>query len=195
MRRTPFGLLVMLGLSIAGGVAHAHELLDEPQRRYDDMKGGPCGRGGGDDGRTSRFTRYQPGETITVRWTETIDHVGSWVVAFDEDGADQADFDANILHTEPDPQNASGQGWQAEVTLPDVTCTNCTLQLLQIMTTSENPSPSEVYFQCADLVLGEEDSAPAEVEGGGCQATTTSPVALPLLGLALLTRRRRHGGH
>jgi uncharacterized protein (TIGR03382 family) len=179
--------LVVMGFATS---AAGHELLDAPQRRYDDMKGGPCGRGNGEDGRTSRFTRYQPGETITVRWTETIDHVGSWVIAFDDDGADQADFDDNILHTEADPENPSGQAWQAEVTLPDVTCTNCTLQLLQIMTTSANPSPSQIYFQCADLVLGDGDSAPAEV-AGGCQAANTSPWPLPLLAIALWSGRRR----
>jgi MYXO-CTERM domain-containing protein len=180
--------LVIVGLVADGALAH--ELLDAPQRRYDDMKGGPCGRGRGEDGRTSRFTRYQPGETITVRWTEVIDHVSRWVIAFDDDGADQADFDANILHTEPDPQNPSGKGWSAEVTLPDVTCTNCTLQLLQIMTTRDDPSPSDIYDQCADLVLGDGESAGAEVFGG-CQSTSASPWTLPLLGLARRWRRRR----
>ncbi len=176
-------------LLMSASTASAHELLEEPLRRYDDMKGGPCGRGGDEDGRTSRFTRYQPGETITVRWSETIDHVGSWVIAFDDDGADQADFDEHILHTQADPPNASGQAWQAEVTLPDVTCSNCTLQLRQIMTTSETPSPSQIYFQCADLVLGDEESAPSEVQG--CHTTTTSPAGLVLGGVALWMRRRR----
>ncbi len=151
-------LIVAVALSLS-----SHVLLDEPARRYDDMKQGPCGRGGGEDGRTERVTRYAPGETITMRWIETIDHEGTWVVAFDDDGADEADFEANIIATFTDPENISGLPWQEQVTLPDVECTNCTLRLLQIMTTSPNPRPSDLYFQCADIVLGDGDSAPAEV--------------------------------
>jgi uncharacterized protein (TIGR03382 family) len=59
------------------------------------------------------------------------------------------------------------------------------------MTTSENPSPSQIYFQCADLVLGDDDSAPAEVDGGGCQSSPSSSWAWPLLGITLWSRRRR----
>lgn len=129
-----------------------------------------------------------------MRWTETIDHVGSWVVSFNDDGADQADFDAAVLHTEPDPANLSGQGWQAEVTLPEVTCTNCTLQLLQIMTTSPTPSPGDLYYQCADIVIGDDDSAPAEVEGG-CSAGAQAPLWLGLLAFFTGQRRRDRRRH
>jgi uncharacterized protein (TIGR03382 family) len=166
--------------------------LDAPQRRYDDMKGGACGRGEGVDGRTSRFSRFAPGETITVRWTETIDHTGSFVVSFDEDGADEADFAADILYEEADPSGTGGEQREAQVTLPDVECTNCTLRLVQIMSTSENPSPSSIYYQCADIVLGDGDSAGAEV--GGCAAAapaSMAPLALALLALLALGRRRR----
>ncbi len=180
-------------LLVGASGASAHVLLEEPSRRSDEMKQGPCGRAGDEDGRTERFTRVAPGQTITVSWTETIDHVGSFVVGFDDDGADQADFDATILHQEADPPNPSGQRWQAEVTLPEVVCTNCTLQLLQIMTTDDTPAPSQIYYQCADLVVGDGESAPAEVSAGGCQATTTSPLLMPLLavGLGSAARRRR----
>ena len=177
--------LVMLTVS---GAVGAHVQLDAPQRRYDDMKGGPCGRSDDSDGRTTRFTRFVPGETITMRWTETIDHTGRWIVSFDDDGADEADFAATILYNEPDPAGTGGDQWEAQITLPDVECTNCTLRLQQIMSTSDTPSPSQMYFQCADLVLGEGDSAAAEV--GGCAAASGAPMAL-LPGLVLLARRRR----
>jgi hypothetical protein len=192
VRRPLLGFVVLV-IGWATPVS-AHVLLEEPLRRYDDMKGGPCGRGDGEDGRTSHFARYQPGETITVRWTETIDHVGSFWVAFDDDGADQVDFDANVLHTESDPRNESGQAWQAEVILPDVDCNNCTLQLRQVMTTSENPSPNEIYFQCADLVLGDETSAPAAPGGAGCHTTSSFPTALVLLASLWGNRRSFRAG-
>ena len=188
--------LVLLPLVLAAGAPHAHVLLDEPTRRYDDMKGPPCGRGDGLDGRTERFSRFAPGETITVRWTETIDHVGTFRVAFDADGADAADFDAQVLHTEADPDNESGRTWEAQIQLPDIACTNCTLQLQQVMTTNPNPSVDQIYFQCADLVLGDGDSADPTVDGGlpgaGCSSTDTNPgtTAVPLLGLLLLLAGR-----
>jgi hypothetical protein len=182
---------------LATTTASAHVLLDEPTRRYDDMKGPPCGRGGDLDGRTEHFTRFQPGETITVRWTETIDHVGSFRIAFDEDGADAADFDARVLHAEADPDNANGQQYAADVQLPDVECTNCTLQLQQVMTTSPNPSVGQIYHQCADLVLGDGDSAPAVVDGGlpggGCSATGGGLDLVVLAGVLVLWRRRPRG--
>jgi uncharacterized protein (TIGR03382 family) len=180
--------LAVITLALAQTAA-AHVQLDAPQRRYDDMKGGACGRGEGTDGRTSRFSRFAPGETITVRWTETIDHTGSFVVSFDEDGADEADFAANILHEEADPAGTGGEQREAQVTLPDVECTNCTLRLVQIMSTSENPSPSSIYYQCADIVLGDGDSAGAEVEG--CAAAAPASMAPLALALLALGRRRR----
>ena len=171
----------LLGLSVItfalAQTAVAHVQLDAPQRRYDDMKGG------------ARFSRFAPGETITVRWTETIDHTGSFVVSFDEDGADEADFAADILYEEADPSGTGGEQREAQVTLPDVECTNCTLRLVQIMSTSENPSPSSIYYQCADIVLGDGDSAGAEV--GGCAAAAPASMAPLALALLALGRRRR----
>lgn len=182
-------------MALASSSASAHVRLDSPQRRYDDMKQGSCGRGFGADGRTSRFSRFEPGETITMAWTETVDHEGSWVVAFDDDGADEGDFEANILHVEEDPRNQSGQTWSAEVTLPDTECTNCTLRLVQIMTTSPNPSPGDFYYQCADIVLGDGESAPAQVEG--CSQGVGSEAGVVALALAMLgwRRRRLHTRH
>jgi hypothetical protein len=171
--------------------ASAHVRLDAPQRRYDDQKSGSCGRGLGADGRTDRFSRFEPGETITMEWTETIDHEGSWVVSFDDDGADEGDFEDNILHTEPDPRNESNLAWSADVTLPDIECTNCTLRLVQIMTTSPNPVPGDLYFQCADIVLGDGDSAPAEVGGCSQGAPVEASAAAAVLAGALFMRRRR----
>jgi hypothetical protein len=181
--RSLFTLVVVSLGSWAASPAAAHVLLDEPSRRYDDMKGAVCGKGGAGDARTSNFTRYAPGETITVRWTETINHVGSYRIAFDDDGADRGDFDANVLATIEDPSNDSGDTFDTEVTLPDVECTNCTLQLIQVM--GQTGNDGNTYFQCADLVLGDGDGAPP----GGCATSTSAPAALSVL--LLLARRRR----
>ncbi|MDP2345054.1 MAG: lytic polysaccharide monooxygenase [Deltaproteobacteria bacterium] len=179
-----FSLVVVVVVVAATG-AQAHVLLEEPRRRYDDMKGAICGKGGGDDGRTSAFHRFQPGETIAMAWTETIDHTGSFRVAFDDDGADRADFDANVLYEQADPDNESNFRWDAEVTLPDIECTNCTLQLIQVMTEGV-ANDGNTYFQCSDIVLGDGESAGAEV---GCASSSSPPWGA--LALLLLLRRRR----
>jgi uncharacterized protein (TIGR03382 family) len=182
-------VVVVVASSLSSAVG-AHVLLEEPRRRYDDMKGAICGKGGLADGRTSAFHRFQPGETIPVAWTETIDHTGSFRVAFDDDGADRADFDANILYEQEDPANESGLRWDAEVTLPDLECTNCTLQLIQVMTTGE-ANDDNTYFQCSDIVLGDGESAGAEQ---GCASSSSPPAALVFFGLLVLWRRRRCQG-
>ena len=180
-------LLVVGFVATIASAAQAHVLLEEPRRRYDDMKGAVCGKGGLDDGRTSDFHRFAPGETISMAWTETIDHVGSYRVAFDDDGADRADFDDNVLHTQADPRNDNNFRWEAEVTLPDIECTGCTLQLIQVMTTGEG-NDNNTYFQCSDIVLGDGESDAAQT---GCASSSSSSSSLLALAVLLLLRRRR----
>ena len=55
---------------------------------------------------------------------------------------------------------------EIDVTLPDQSCTNCTLQVLQFM--YDDPA-APYYFQCADLVIaegGSEDAGGAPTSGG-----------------------------
>lgn len=162
--------------------ASAHLGLDAPLSRYgpDTLKTGPCGIEGG--ARTANVTYFEPGETIEVRWNEYIDHPGHFRIAFDADGDD--DFvdpgtmtelysnDAVLVDGIPD-QGRDDKDYAVEVTLPDITCDNCTLQVIQVMydkppyTTPGN----DIYYQCADLVL-KEGGAPVEsVDDGGCSAS------------------------
>jgi hypothetical protein len=181
----------------------AHIELDSPTVRYSNgtsvstevNKHCPCGGGAGtstcsgavtsDPNRSAtRVTTFAPGETIVVEWRETIGHTGRYRIAFDPDGADLADFNQNILLDIADPSGSegntgNGNRWRAEVTLPSTPCTNCTLQLLQIMNgnTSQpvaDPTGMSSYFQCADIVIrapgegeGEGEGEPGEGEGEG----------------------------
>jgi MYXO-CTERM domain-containing protein len=169
---------MLLSLWIAAALAH--EGLEEPTPRYEsdgfsNNKSCPCGVGSNngtcsdtlnqsDPNRDpNRVTVYQAGDTITVRLREVIGHTGRWRIAFDDDGADLADFNANILLDEPDPAGNTGnvgQGdlWEFDVTLPSDPCTNCTLQVLQVMNGNTvdpvlDPTGMSTYWQCADLEL------------------------------------------
>jgi hypothetical protein len=94
-----------------------------------------------------------------LRFVEFVDHSGTFRVAFDPDGADVADFNDNILvPMVPDPPNTTGKMWEIPVTLPNMTCENCTLQLIQAMngdmtTPVKDPTNVSSYYACVDLQL------------------------------------------
>lgn len=170
-------------LPLSASRAAAHIELQQPLARYSNANRGgneacPCGAGTtsrrcndpatfSDPARSlDRATTFAPGETITVRFSENVGHEGRYRIAFDPDGADLGDFNQNVLLDEVDPAGAAGNlgegtTWELQVTLPDITCDNCTLQLLQVIdgnTTEPVVDPSrrgEAYFQCADIVLQE----------------------------------------
>ncbi|MGB8224109.1 MAG: SCE4755 family polysaccharide monooxygenase-like protein [Polyangiales bacterium] len=197
-------LLAVVALS--PGQARAHLGLSSPPSRYgpDVLKTGPCGISGGE--RSQVISYYEPGATIEVQWEEYIDHPGHFRISFDAVGDD--DFvdpatmmelysnDAVLLDGIAD-QAADEPDYTATVTLPDVTCDDCTLQVIQVMydkppyTTPGN----DIYYQCADLVL-QEGGAPAD-GSGGCSAARgafsgfgVTPMLVLLLAFRLARRRR-----
>lgn len=130
-----------------------------------DLKAGPCGQRS--NGRTSKVNVFSPGETIEVAWTETTNHRSYYRLAFDVDGDDGFPLFAGpgVPEEGDDPigncpidgrvilayelDDRSGGSHTRQITLPDVECENCTLQLVQYMYGSRSP----YYFQCADLAL------------------------------------------
>lgn len=209
----PTGLL--LAVVFAAGPARAHIRLLEPQARYEitgfetGIKSCPCGMGssnrfcnvaedGSDPNRaTDRVSVFEAGSTITVRFEEYVDHAGRFRVAFDPDGADLDDFNAHVLLDVPDPDqvtsNTDQQGvWELEVKLPDMTCDNCTLQLIQVMnddteTPVEDPSSHSTYYACADIELvagGADGSGGSSAEDGAGGSGTNGPSESPTGGSA-----------
>jgi hypothetical protein len=177
MRKFLYSVLAGSGLALSVAPrAHAHIELIEPLARYaiqgsdTGIKSCPCGLGGSNrvcnvaqdgsdpDRSSDRVVRYEAGSTITLRFNEFINHSGRFRVAFDPDGADVADFNANILNDIPDPNNANDTEWEIEVTLPSETCDNCTLQLVQAMDGNMvdpvlDPSNISSYYSCVDIEL------------------------------------------
>lgn len=148
-------------------LAEAHITQTFPAPRTASQKQGPCGLTDSPRGPAQVF---EPGETITVTWNETVEHPGHYRIAFDVDGEDfplpnnpDDDFDVILVDQIPD-RNVSGadRTYSQEITFPDIECDNCTLQLIQIMTT--NIPYNSFYFQCSDIQLG------AGGGGGGADA-------------------------
>lgn len=210
MRSSTLAIIPLFGLCLLP-VAEAHITLTSPSPRTSSQKVGPCGSG---DSVRGPAQTYQPGETITVEWDETVDHVGHYRIAFDTDGNDDfplpnnPDDDFPSILVDQIEDRSGGGLYSQEVTLPDMECDNCTLQLIQVMTTSV--PYNSFYFQCADITLsngapgspdaggggdGDGDGGSTEPTSGGCSSSggTTGASALLLagLGLGLVLRRRQ----
>jgi hypothetical protein len=176
------GLAAGLLILVASPPARAHVEITAPLQRHAEMKAGPCGLAGGQ--RSANVCEFQPGAVITVAFDETVEHPGHFRISFDDDGVDDfvdpTDFDdyytgPSVLLDEIADRDVEISGdprYTAQVQLPDVECTNCTLQLIQVMDDKPPWGPEggrDIYYQCADLVLSR--SAPA-TPAPGCSAAS-----------------------
>jgi hypothetical protein len=157
--------------------------LDSPPPRYAEtaLKEAPCGTVANAPGDVR--TTFESGQTIVVEWTETIDHPGWFRIAFDVDGDDgflDPRYEGDAYNTPEvlldEIMDGPGGPYSAQITLPEVVCDTCTLQLLQIMTdkTANGWGNDEVYHQCADLRLvpaGSGTSSAGSTSGGTTTGT------------------------
>jgi hypothetical protein len=163
-------------VALQAGVARAHVCMDAPVSRVGEgcnfaspQKVGPCGV----RDRGTNVTTFRPGQTISVALNETIDHPSHYRIAFNADGDDFADptsvDDTDGAHSfvlRDGIVDEPGAKQTIEVTLPDVTCDGCTLQLIQVMYDKGGngfggndgvaPDNDDIYYACADLVLAEQ---------------------------------------
>jgi hypothetical protein len=143
--------------------AHTRLALDgvvPPRTDNSGIKTGPCGG----YPPTVNPPTFLPGEQITVQWEETINHPGYFTIAFSP--ANDTGFQDNILARIDDTQNNLNDMphfYSETITLPNIECDNCTLQLIQYMTERDPPS---LYYSCGDLRLAaaEPDTPPAPVQ-------------------------------
>ncbi len=187
-----FTSLAVVTALLAAASAQAHVRLKYPTPRYAEVPGdadaqlkfGPCGVTG--DSRTSdtsRISVFEPGETITVQFTETINHSGFFRISFDDDGQDSFQFPTSPADIESTPvlpvlvdniADHQAGDYTQQLTLPNMECENCTLQLIQVMTDGNNTGPwtaDDIYFQCADIVLRAGGSGSGGTGGGGGSST------------------------
>ncbi len=201
--------------------------LTYPPPRTTSLKAGPCGAAGSTRG--ANVTTLMAGSTITVKWDETIDHPGHYRISFDTDGQDFiVPLTANdstmglenvvadlIMDIQGAPLPDAPRPYTFDVTLPNIECTNCTLQLIQMMTDkppyTTDAASNDIYYQCADITLvanapdagtgsmpdagmdegGSNNPGNGEISSGCSTGNPTGIGALALLGLVGLRRRRR----
>ncbi|MFO0667549.1 MAG: SCE4755 family polysaccharide monooxygenase-like protein [Polyangiaceae bacterium] len=188
MRRSPLIVpLVSLAVSFLPSVASAHISLTYPPPRYADLKKGPCGKGGALDVRGANVTKLKPGATITVTWKETIGHPGHYRIAFDPNGQSIFQDPKSFSDVSGGPgvlmdgiaDKTGTQTYSQQVTLPNVECTNCTLQVIQVMTDKvPYGDGDDIYYQCADIVLAKDaldDAGTFPYPDGGSSGSSGTP--------------------
>lgn len=146
-------LLTLMTAFILSSTAMAHvrwviDSVTPPRTNDTGLKANPCGGAL----RTNRSTIFSAGQTIELEFEETINHPGHYRIAFSP--ADDLDFDitGNIL-VDNIPDVTNNGTYAQQVTIPMQECTACTLQLIQVMTTSPTPSPGDYYYSCTDIQI------------------------------------------
>ena len=148
-------------LMVEGSFSHARLVSPQPRTNETGLKVGPCGN----RPKTQTPSILNRGSTITVMFRETVEHPSYYQFSFSSDN----DQTFSIIGT----FNGDIQGgalpheYSFQITLPNITCNNCTLRLIQWMT--ENPANPTPYYSCADVTL-------QEPNGG---APVTPPVTNP----------------
>jgi MYXO-CTERM domain-containing protein len=179
---------------LSPATSEAHFVLTSPAASTeqnalgDPQKAPPCGDDNGSAVATGIVTTYQAGQTITVTIDETIFHPGHYRIAL-------AVNDPSELPPEPivtpgatacgsapiDPapvfpvladgvfqhETAFTEPQSIEITLPDdVTCTHCTLQIIQFMSNHALNNPGGCYYHhCAEIALEEGPVAATSTSG------------------------------
>jgi hypothetical protein len=209
---------------LAGGLfistsARAHINLLEPVARVPGFPDsmlllGPCGQR--QNARLEdRVTVLRPGQSIDMVWEVYVQHVSYFRISFDPDGDDSfstrpsAPSDAS---TDDPTELTPGDGElildyildraggvdrvERQVTLPNVECDRCTLQLTQF--TYGLPLDDAIYYQCADLVLDDgdgviEDAADRGAAGAASTDASDEGAGCSLAAGAATARARRAG--
>lgn len=145
---------------------------------------------------TNIVTPFQPGQTITITLTETVTHPGHYRVALAQDRSmlpadppvtagntacgstvidSTPDFpvlvDGALLHT------AALSGPQTiQVTLPtNITCTKCTLQVIEFMSNHGLNNPGGCFYHhCADISIMPGNGGASSTGGAGGAAGASS---------------------
>lgn len=191
--RLVLGLAAFGAVVVSPSIGRAHFVLQSPAANFeqsglgDPQKAPPCGDNGNAVA-TGMVTSFQGGETITITIDETVTHPGHYRVAlavndpselppepevtpgdtFDCGTAEIMDppvfpvlADGIFEHTE-----AFGSPQSIEITLPnDVSCTNCTLQIIQFMSEHNLNNPGGCYYHhCANISI---TPSAGESSGGG----------------------------
>lgn len=148
-------LLITLGFLEETAWSHARLTYPVPRNNNAGIKVGPCGG----LARSTSPILLQGGKSLTILWEETVDHPGRYI--FSLSMGNDLNFQQNILAIVSDQQNSGSSlphRFQTTVTVPNIECSACTLQMIQSM--EENPAAPNYYYSCADVVIAKSSEKP-----------------------------------
>jgi len=191
--RGSLGVAVLLAVAPAALQAHFRLLepvswLIE-NARGDPQKSGPCGGTNSDWGKPSFVVSTATGgQKLHIKVEETVYHPGHYRVALAVNSPTELPRDpealtidtpegrksvsAKIQNPPQVPVIADGlwvhsakveTPWEADVELPNITCTKCTLQVVQFMADHDANNPGNyTYHHCADLRITADPAKPVD---------------------------------
>ncbi len=160
-------------------------------RLGDPQKAGPCGGTSADAGTPSNaIGKVQGGQTLHVKVQETVFHPGHYRIALAVNSRTELPPDPEVTtrdtdrgpwsvsakiqnpvqppvivdglwaHTERD---AIAQPFETDITIPNINCEKCTLQIVQFMAEhGRNRDGDFTYHHCADLNITADPSKPVD---------------------------------
>lgn len=203
------GLSLLVTGYLGAAPARAHFVLQSPAAAHeqgplgDPQKAPPCGDNGSAVA-TGALTAYQAGDVVTITIDETIFHPGHYRIALAMNDISELPAEPIVTPNNTDcgtvpimsppvfPVLADGvfphdapfdQPQSIDITLPDVSCDNCTLQVIQFMSNHGLNNPGGCFYHhCANIsVQGSAATTGAEGTGGegtaGTSATTVTTTA------------------
>lgn len=183
---TPWGLVAFAIAALAPSAARAHFVLKTPASWMSQdafglpEKLGPCGDEGGGTA-TGTVTPFHPGDTVKVTIDEKIFHPGHYRIALAVNGRSELPPEPPVTATSTPCGTAPIQSpavfpvladgilahtaqlsapQSVEIKLPtDVTCTHCTLQVIEFMSDHPLNNPGGCFYHhCADISILPDDS-------------------------------------
>ena len=116
-------------------------------------KTGPCGVMPGTITplpRSANVTFLKTGQQITLSWTEMIKHPGHFVISLSQAGSKNFVPLTGFDNIPENPALPAPAKYSATLTVPNTVCTDCTIQLIQVMTETNPPSN---YYSCTDITI------------------------------------------
>jgi len=160
-------------------------------RLGDPQKLGPCGGTSADAGMpTNTITPLRGGQKLHIKVLETVFHPGHYRVALAVNSRAELPADPEVVTRDSDrgpwsvsaaiqarPQAPvladglfahtarSAEAFETDVTLPNISCRKCTLQVIQFMAEHGlNKDGGYSYHHCADLQITADPALPADTK-------------------------------
>lgn len=194
------GLSLLVTGYLGAAPARAHFVLQSPAAAHeqgplgDPQKAPPCGDNGSAVA-TGALTAYQAGDVVTITIDETIFHPGHYRIALAMNDISELPAEPIVTPNNTDcgtvpimsppvfPVLADGvfphdapfdQPQSIDITLPDVSCDNCTLQVIQFMSNHGLNNPGGCFYHhCANIAVqsGEPGTSTGAESGGESSGT------------------------